>query len=319
MTQAEILVDAKRLYRKFGKFTAVADVDIVLRKGEVFGLLGANGAGKTTAIRMLCGLLSPTAGHIQVAGVDMVRHARYARQKIGYVAQGFALYGDLRVMENLQMQAGLYGLRGKQKASRIAWAVEQLDLSAVVSTYAQELPLGYQRRLSFAASLLHQPPVLFLDEPTSGVDALGRQDFWELIYQLAEQGMGILVTTHYMDEAVFCDRLSLMHASRIIKQGTPRSLLSEKLDAAILHLQSDQSDKLSPMLREFDSIAEIIPHAGGLRLTLKAGADVSAFKENVQAIATANGVEILSLEEVPPLLEDIFVQTLANVNEATAA
>jgi ABC-2 type transport system ATP-binding protein len=219
-------IAARGLRRDFGSFVAVRDLDLDVRHGEVFGLLGANGAGKTTAIRMLCGTLPPTRGAITVAGVDMIRHARHARARIGYVTQRFTLYADLSVDENLRLQAGLYDVRGERLARRMDWALQRLDLAHSLHERAGRLPLGYQRRLAVAAALLHEPDVLFLDEPTSGIDPLARQRLWELVYELAATGVGVLVTTHYMDEALFCDRLAFMDAGRVIAEGTPAQLLA---------------------------------------------------------------------------------------------
>lgn len=221
---ASTAITARALRREFGSFVAVHDFDLDVGPGEVFGLLGANGAGKTTAIRMLCGTLAPSRGSIAVAGVDMLRHARHARSRIGYVTQRFTLYADLTVGENLHLQAGLYDVRGERLAQRMDWVLARLDLKRDVGERAGRLPLGFQRRLAVAAALLHEPDVLFLDEPTSGIDPLARQHLWELVYELAARGVGVLVTTHYMDEAAFCDRLALMDAGRVIAQGTPEEL-----------------------------------------------------------------------------------------------
>ena len=219
-------IAARGLRREFGNFVAVRELDLDVRQGEVFGLLGANGAGKTTAIRMLCGTLPPTRGAITVGGVDMVRHARRARSRIGYVTQRFTLYADLTVAENLRLQAGLYDVRGERLAQRMDWALQRLDLAHSARERAGGLPLGYQRRLAVAAALLHEPDVLFLDEPTSGIDPLARQRLWELVYELAATGVGVLVTTHYMDEALFCDRLAFMDTGRVIAEGSPDELLA---------------------------------------------------------------------------------------------
>ncbi len=220
-------IAARGLRREFGNFVAVRDLDLDVRQGEVFGLLGANGAGKTTAIRMLCGTLPPTRGTITVGGVDMIRHARHARSRIGYVTQRFTLYADLTVAENLRLQAGLYDVRGERLAQRTDWVLQRLDLAHSARERAGGLPLGFQRRLAVAAALLHEPDVLFLDEPTSGIDPLARQRLWELVYELAAAGVGVLVTTHYMDEAVFCDRLAFMHAGLVVAEGTPAELLAQ--------------------------------------------------------------------------------------------
>jgi len=304
------VITAHGLTRRFGNFTAVNAIDVQVAKGEVFGLLGANGAGKTTAIRMLCGTLSPTAGDIRVADIDMVLHARRARSHIGYVAQRFALYGDLTVMENLRLQAGLYGLRGHYHRERIRWALDHLDLEKHAAVRADTLPLGFKRRLALAAALLHEPQVLFLDEPTSGVDPLVRQRFWELIYGLAEKGIGILVTTHYMDEAVFCDRLALMHAGRIVERGTPVELMHRSLTTPMLELYSTQCDDCIELLKDWNEIREIIPHAGRLLIRLNPGTDVAVVTDRIRDAAARHRMSIAKLGPAAPELEDVFVSVL---------
>jgi ABC-2 type transport system ATP-binding protein len=264
MTNAAPLILADNLTRRFGDSVAVDHIRVTVQPGEVFGLLGANGAGKTTAIRMLCGMLPPTSGKIQVAGVDMIRHARRARGQIGYVAQRFSLYGDLTVRENLKLQAGLYGLTDPRQRDRLAWALAHPELADRKDAKAEALPLGYKRRLALAAALLHEPRVLFLDEPTSGVDPMARQRFWELIYELADSGIGILVTTHYMDETLFCDRLALMQASRIAAEGTPDELLRRPLPTPILELDSPDAVAFEQLAQTWPEVREIIPRAGQL-------------------------------------------------------
>ena len=309
------VIAARGLTRRFGNFVAVDGLEVAISRGEVFGLLGANGAGKTTAIRMLCGTLSPSAGRIRVADIDMVRHARRARGRIGYVAQRFALYDDLTVAENLQLQAGLYGLRGARRRERLHWALAHLDLEDQAGVRAERLPLGFKRRLALAAALLHQPRVLFLDEPTSGVDPLVRQRFWELIYGLAETGIGILVTTHYMDEAIFCDRLALMHAGRIVEQGTPEALLKRPLATPIVELYTDDCGHCAQLLQGWDEIREIIPHVGRLRIRLGVGAAVAAVLERIRRTAAQHGAAISKLETAAPELEDVFVAVLEEAAE----
>jgi ABC-2 type transport system ATP-binding protein len=311
------VISVNGLGKHFGDFVAVDDVDLSVAGGEVFGLLGANGAGKTTTIRMLCGTLAPSAGQMAVAGIDMVRHPRHARGRIGYVSQGFTLYGDLTVRENLGLQAGLYGLGRAAGRKRIDWALGYLDLDAHAALMARELPLGYQRRLSLAAALLHQPKVLFLDEPTSGVDPLARQHFWELIYDLADSDIGILVTTHYMDEAAFCDRLALMHAGRVVEHDTPERLLARPLPTPIVELQASHCDDCIPWLSPWPEVREVIPHAGRLRIRLQAGASAEDFMAKARTAANEHGVEA-DLHIVPPALEDVFVAVLEQAGEGDA-
>lgn len=308
-------IAARGLTRRFGSFTAVDDIDVDVREGEVFGLLGANGAGKTTAIRMLCGTLPPTAGEIRVAGIDMVRRPRFGRGRLGYVAQRFALYGELSLVENLRLQAGLYGVTGRRRAERIEWALERLDLGAVARTAAGQLPLGFQRRLALAAALLHEPEVLFLDEPTSGVDPLARQQFWELIYELAESGMGILVTTHYMDEALFCDRLSLMMAGRVVEEGSPAELLGRPLSTPLVVLRSEACAACAAELAAWDSVREVIPHAGSLRIRLEPGADTVQVISELRRYSEHKGITGAAIEPAAPELEDIFVAVLEEAQE----
>jgi ABC-2 type transport system ATP-binding protein len=220
----EPVVQVRDLVRTFGNFTAVDRVNFDVRRSEIFGLLGPNGAGKTTTFRMLCGLLPATSGTLQVAGVDL-RHARAsARQRIGYVAQKFSLYGQLSVNENLEFFASAYGLRGDRKRDRTGWALRQFDLVPVARLPSGELPGGYKQRLAMAAALLHEPEILFLDEPTSGVDPLARREFWRRITALAEQGVTVIVTTHFMEEAEYCDSVIILEAGRVLAQGTPAEI-----------------------------------------------------------------------------------------------
>jgi ABC-2 type transport system ATP-binding protein len=310
-------IEARGLTRRFGDFVAVAGIDLSVAHGEVFGLLGANGAGKTTAIRMLCGTLAPTSGDIRIAGIDMVRRARRARGRIGYVAQRFALYGDLTVRENLALQAGLYGLDRTRAAARIDWALGRLDLASAARLRAAAIPLGHQRRLAVAAALLHEPDVLFLDEPTSGIDPLARGEFWELVYELAEGGVGVLVTTHYVDEALFCDRLALMHAGAVIATSSPRELLARGLDTPILEIETARIGECLPLLASREGVVEVVPHAGGLRARLAPGADAGAMARRIVEEAARSGVAIGGVVPAAPALEDIFVALLEGAEAAS--
>ena len=217
----EAVVRVQRLVKKFGAFTAVDRISFEVRRGQIFGLLGPNGAGKTTTFRMLCGLLVPSGGELQVAGADLRVAPASARARLGYVAQKFSLYGPLSVTENLEFFASAYGLRGERKRVRIAWAMEQFELGPHARATSAQLPGGYKQRLAMAAALLHEPEILFLDEPTSGADPRARRVFWRRITALAEQGVTIIVTTHFMQEAEYCDRVAIMDSGQILAQGSP--------------------------------------------------------------------------------------------------
>jgi len=221
---SENVIEVHDLVRKFGNFIAVNHINFEVRCGEIYGLLGPNGAGKTTTFRMLCGLLSATSGTLRVAGFDLRRARASARQHIGYVAQKFSLYGQLSVAENLDFFASAYGLRGARKRERIAWALAQFELEPLIRLPSGQLPGGYKQRLAMATALLHAPQILFLDEPTSGADPLARREFWQRITQLAQQQVTIIVTTHFMEEAEYCDRIAILDGGRMLAEGTPASV-----------------------------------------------------------------------------------------------
>jgi ABC-2 type transport system ATP-binding protein len=246
------MIAVRDVQRRFGDFYAVKGVTFGVQRGEVFGLLGANGAGKTTTFRMLCGLLPASAGSLLVAGVDVRRTAAAARSHIGYMSQKFSLYGNLSVAQNLQFFSRAYGLKGRRRAARVKWAIEQFDLGLLVDATSATLSLGYKQRLALACALMHEPDILFLDEPTSGVDPLARREFWHRINALAAQNVTVLVTTHFMEEAEYCDRLAIMVAGEILALGAPpeikRQARSENIpeptmeDAFIHVLQAQENE-----------------------------------------------------------------------------
>ncbi len=227
------VIEVKNVQRRFGDFYAVKDVSFNVRRGEVFGLLGANGAGKSTTFRMLCGLLPATAGELTVAGHDLRRAAANARSRLGYMAQRFSLYVNLTVMENLNFFASAYGLDRVRRRQRIDWVLEAFELTHYSDSHSGDLPLGYKQRLAMAAALMHEPDILFLDEPTSGVDPLARREFWQRINALADAGVTVLVTTHFMDEANYCDRLVIMADGEVLAEGTPAALKSRFRSSAL--------------------------------------------------------------------------------------
>ena len=220
----EVVIEARELTRKFGSFTAADHVHFQVRGGEIFGLLGPNGAGKSTTFKMMCGLLVPTSGLATVMGIDLKQSASEARQKIGYMAQKFSLYGSLTVGQNLQFFAGIYGLNGARKREAIEQMIAVFSFGPLIQTKADELPLGFKQRLALACAVMHEPPLLFLDEPTSGVDPVTRREFWTHINGAVEKGVTVMVTTHFMDEAEYCDRIGLVYRGKLIATGTPDAL-----------------------------------------------------------------------------------------------
>jgi len=224
MSQQNIIITAKDLTKKFGDFTAVDHISFEVKKGEIFGFLGANGAGKTTAMRMLCGLLKPTGGEAYVAGFDVKHHSENIKHNIGYMSQKFSLYEDLTVKENMRFYGGIYGMSTKAIKEKTALVTEALHLKNEQNTLVQDLPLGWKQKLAFSVAMFHDPPIVFLDEPTGGVDPITRREFWEMIYDAAHAGTTLFVTTHYMDEAEYCNRVSIMVDGRIAAMGTPQQL-----------------------------------------------------------------------------------------------
>ena len=224
MTDSGLAIEARELTRTFGTFTAVDRVTFDVKRGEVFGFLGANGAGKTTAIRMLTGLLAPSGGEARVAGFDVARASEKIKRAIGYMSQRFSLYDDLTVRENVALYGGIYDLTGREIRERAADIFARLGLTDSADERVRDIPLGWKQKLAFSVALLHRPSVVFLDEPTSGVDPIVRRQFWEMIYEAAHAGTTVFVTTHYMDEAEYCDRISIMVAGKIEALGTPAEL-----------------------------------------------------------------------------------------------
>lgn len=224
MLSAEKVISVSELTKRFGSFTAVDQISFDVSKGEIFGFLGANGAGKTTAMRMLCGLSIPTSGKATVAGFDLFKNAEKIKQNIGYMSQKFSLYEDLTVKENIRFYGGIYGLDNRQLKEKVKILLDQLNLQDRSNTLVSDLPLGWKQKLSFCVAMLHEPKIVFLDEPTGGVDPVTRREFWSLIYEAADKGTTVFVTTHYMDEAEYCHRVSIMVDGRIDALGTPAEL-----------------------------------------------------------------------------------------------
>ena len=255
----DVVVEVRDLVRMFGAFTAVNHVSFEVRRGELFGLLGPNGAGKTTTFRMLCGLLPVTGGTLRVAGLDLRTARASARQHIGYVAQKFSLYGELSVVENLEFFASAYGLSGERRRARVRWALERFELEALRALPSAQLPGGFKQRLAMAAALLHEPETLFLDEPTSGADPLARREFWKRITALAEAGATVIVTTHFMEEAEYCDRIAILDQGRILAQGRPSDI--RRLGRSPQDREPTMEDAFIAIVKEARAHGDH-PHAG---------------------------------------------------------
>jgi ABC-2 type transport system ATP-binding protein len=294
---------ARQLRRVYGSFVAVDDVSFTVRRGEIFGFLGPNGAGKTTTIKMLTGLLRPTSGTAFVAGHDATTHAAALRQSIGYMSQSFSLYGDLTVAENIELFAGLYGVTGGRYRARREWVVAMAGLTGREREPAAELPLGFKQRLALGCAVLHEPPVLFLDEPTSGVDPLARRAFWDLIHSLATGGTTVLVSTHYMEEAEYCHRLVLMNRGAIIADGTPASLRAGMTEP-IFEIDTDDAALAVAALAGAPGVADASMFGRAVHVVLHDAADA---EDMVSQLLQRAGHELRGLRRVEPRLEDVFV------------
>jgi len=304
--EREKAIVVQNLSRLFGTFKAVDGISFEVYKGEIFGFLGPNGAGKSTTIRMLNGLLLPTSGAGQVGGFDIVRETESIKQSIGYMSQRFSLYEDLTAEENLMFYGGVYGLEGAHLKARIDELLGLVGLSDRKTEFTRNLALGLRQRLALASAILHDPPILFLDEPTSGVDPISRRNFWDLIYSLAERGVTILVTTHYMDEAEFCDRLVLIYQGKIIAQGPPREL-KLTVPEEILAVYADRLDEALEVIKGLPGVAEAAVFGEGLHVA--AGRAEEAEAAVRQALA-ARHIVVRRLERVPPSLEDAFISLI---------
>jgi ABC-2 type transport system ATP-binding protein len=313
VTDASIV--AKGLGRVFGKFHAVSGVSFSVEPGEIFGYLGANGAGKSTTIRMLCGLLAPSSGEARVAGFDVGREPEAVKASIGYMSQKFSLYLDLPVMDNLDFFGGAYRLSGKALALRAAEVVEQCGLAGLEHAITGSLPGGLRQRLALACAILHRPSVLFLDEPTACVDPQARRLFWRLIRRLASQGTTVFVTTHYLDEAEYCRRIGLMSGGRLIALDTPAALKREFVPGLVLVVRGRDVGRVAEVLRGRPGILAVEPFGAGLHVRAD-GAQWST--DSVQAAARAGAAADVVVEASQPSLEDVFLAALGRADQGAS-
>jgi ABC-2 type transport system ATP-binding protein len=308
-------VETRDLVKRFGDFVAVDHVNLDVARGEIFGFLGPNGAGKSTTIRMLCGLLQPTSGSATVGGLELATQAEEIKHHIGYMSQKFSLYDDLTVNENIDFFTGIYGVPQSRRAGRKNYVLSMAGLEDRKNSLTQLLPGGLKQRLALGCAILHEPPILFLDEPTSGVDPIARRTFWDLIYQLSGAGHTVFVSTHYMDEAEYCHRLALMYGGRVIALGTPadlkRSLQSHHL------LNVEVSDLLASMklLEKLPGSSDVAVFGGGLHVTVD---DASRAIPQIRSALEQAGITITTLEPIEPSLEDVFVAMIEREDRKAA-
>jgi ABC-2 type transport system ATP-binding protein len=305
-------VEVEDLVKTFGDFVAVDHIRFHVKKGEIFGFLGPNGAGKSTTIRMLCGLLMPTSGKGKVAGFDILEEPEKIKEAIGYMSQKFSLYEDLTVMENLRFFGGIYGLSGSVRKAREKQVMERVGLKKLEDRITRTLAVGWKQRLALASAFLHEPDILFLDEPTSGVDPISRRSFWGLIQQMAEDGITTFVTTHYMDEAEYCDRLALIYQGKVIILGTPTELKMETLSRGVLEVECDPLIPALDLLKKAPWTSEAAVFGDGLHVIGKEGVDS---EQEIKILFQGKGILLKRLEWIRPSLEDVFVSLIEKENE----
>lgn len=308
-------VRIENLSKRFGDFVAVDHVSIEVRPGEIFGFLGPNGAGKSTTIRILCGLMAPTSGKATVAGFDVATQPEEIKQNIGYMSQKFSLYDDLTVEENIEFFGGVYGVTPAKLAEREAYVLKMAGLEDKRKMMTKLLAGGWKQRLALGCAILHEPPILFLDEPTSGVDPIARRSFWELIYQLSASGHTIFVTTHYMDEAEYCHRIALMYGGRVIALGSPAELKTSLGVGHLLNLETSNLLASMTTLEGKPGILDIAVFGGGLHL--KVDDEAKAIAVVHEALDAAN-IKIGALETITPSMEDVFVSLIEAQEKAAA-
>lgn len=302
MSHPAIIVEG--LTKKFGSFIAVDDVSFEVEQGQIFGFLGANGAGKSTTIKMLCGLLSSTSGTARVGGYDINRQVEQIKRNIGYMSQKFSLYEDLTVEENINFFGGVYGLTDQQLKLRKEWAIEMAGLAGREGSLTRELAGGMKQRLALGCAILHQPRILFLDEPTGGVDPVSRRSFWDLINGLSAGGTTVFVTTHYLDEAEYCNTLSLMHAGRIVASGSPGQLKKEWIKNPILEFRSGDIIRAMEIIQSQSWALETTIFGSSLHVSVN---DADSGKDKIIELMAEHGIGSENIRQVDPTLEDVFI------------
>ncbi len=300
-------VVAEGLTKKFGDFTAVDHISFRIRTGEIFGFLGPNGSGKTTTIRMLLGLLHPTEGGGTVLGYDIVKQSEEIRKRIGYMSQQFSLYNDLTVAENLNFYGGTYGVTGNRLRKRKEYILEMANLKGREREMTKNLSGGWKQRLALGTAIIHEPEMLFLDEPTAGVDPISRRAFWDLLYELSDGGTTIFVTTHYMDEAEHCQSLAFMHLGRIVARGTPQEIKETIMKGQVLEIDCTDPELALSALRESSLFDEVALYGALIHVV---GKDLEAARGAIERLLEDRGVGIRSMDIIAPSLEDVFISSI---------
>jgi ABC-2 type transport system ATP-binding protein len=307
MNGAPKAVVVSSLEKRFGSFVAVNRVSFEVASGEIFGFLGPNGAGKSTTIRMLCGILAPTSGTGSVAGFDIRTQAEKIKAHIGYMSQKFSLYQDLTVEENIDFYSGVYRIPPREKRQRKEWVIEMSGLKEHRHRPTAVLSGGWKQRLALGCAIIHKPPIVFLDEPTSGVDPMSRRQFWDLIYELSGEGVTVFVTTHYMDEAEYCDRLGLIYRGELIALGAPETLKSEAMREEVLELFCDGPETAMAAIERLPNVKEVALFGRGLHLVAD---DADAAIAQVRELLARSGRRLERIEKIVPSLEDVFVSLI---------
>jgi ABC-2 type transport system ATP-binding protein len=299
-------IEVLGLTKKFGGFVAVNDVNFEVQRGEIFGFLGPNGAGKTTTIRMLLGLLTPTGGTAKVVGYDVVKESEAMRKRIGYMSQKFSLYGDLTVEENLNFYGGVYGVRGSKLKERKQYILKMAGLVGRERELTRNLSGGWKQRLALGAAIIHEPEALFLDEPTAGVDPISRRAFWELIYELAEAGTTILVTTHYMDEAEHCQNLVFIQRGTLVAQGSPEEIKVTKMHGDVVEIDCDDAGQAIQILRDMNIFEEVTLYGSLIHVVTD---NLPEHLPLIRKSLTERRITVTSVERIAPSLEDVFISS----------
>ncbi|MBN1231789.1 MAG: ABC transporter ATP-binding protein [Candidatus Coatesbacteria bacterium] len=307
----ESAITVRNLSKKFGSFIAVDDISFDVMKGEIFGFLGANGAGKSTTIRMLIGVLSIDKGEVIVGGYDVGRKPDTVKGIIGYMSQKFSLYTDLTVEENLHFYGRTYGLEKEEISKRISQVLATIKLNGREKAKAEELSGGLKQRLALGCSIIHKPEIIFLDEPTSGVDPISRRNFWELINNLVEDGTTVLVTTHFLEEAEYCNRIMLMHSGKLIAQGTPKHLKQNSIRNTILDIESNKIVEAMELLQRQDWISDVSIFGRHIHISID---DEEKAKERIYKLCQSSNIEIINIRKIMPSLEDVFIHLVEEKN-----